>query len=195
MLRVLPPTNQTCLVTNQVVSGCENLLQKVWLNLFMLHLPVLLQDSLNLGGKTHNIALQHGSQQCSKTTCTFFSFPFYCSLNKSKIKKWFLHLPSAVTENKIQLAATAGLEHSAFRFQIQGSISLLKFSHLVIHTYNFHHKRITSLQRKFSVLTGLAGEGNKPTPGQIELRLIQSLDDIRNPKITFKAHQVTNWNI
>lgn len=68
---------------------------------------------------------------------------------------------------------------------------LLKFSHLVIHTYNFHHKRIP-FERKFSVLTGLAGEGNKPTPGQIELRLIQSLDDIRNPKITFKAHLVTN---
>lgn len=68
----------------------------------------------------------------------------------------------------------------------------LKFCHLVIHTYNFHQKRIT-FQRKFSVLTGLAGEGNKPTPGQIELRLIQSLDDIRNPKISFKAHLVTNW--
>ena len=75
---------------------------------------------------------------------------------------------------------------------MQGSISLLKFSHLVIHTYNFHHKLITSLQRKFFVLTGLAGEGNKPTPGQIELRLIQSLDDIRNPNIAFKAHLVTN---
>ena len=29
MLRVLPPTNQTCLATNQVVAGCEKLLQKV----------------------------------------------------------------------------------------------------------------------------------------------------------------------
>ena len=49
MMRVLPPTNQSCLVTNQVVSGCEKLLQKVWLNLFMLHLPVLLQDSFERG--------------------------------------------------------------------------------------------------------------------------------------------------
>ncbi|KAJ7394262.1 hypothetical protein OS493_000064 [Desmophyllum pertusum] len=39
---------------------------------------------------------------------------------------------------------------------------------------------------------GLAGEGNKPTAGQIELRLVQSLDDIRNPKITFKAQVVSN---
>ena len=29
MLRVLPPTVQTCLATNQIVAGCENLLQKV----------------------------------------------------------------------------------------------------------------------------------------------------------------------
>ena len=28
MLRVLPPTDQTCLETNQAVAGCENLLQK-----------------------------------------------------------------------------------------------------------------------------------------------------------------------
>ena len=39
---------------------------------------------------------------------------------------------------------------------------------------------------------GLAGEGNRPTAEQIELRLIQSLDDIRNPNITFKAQQVAN---
>ena len=39
-------------------------------------------------------------------------------------------------------------------------------------------------------LSGLAGEGNKPTAGQIELRLVQSLNDIRNPNITFKAQIV-----
>lgn len=38
----------------------------------------------------------------------------------------------------------------------------------------------------------LAGEGNRPTPGQIELRLVQSLDDIRNPNITFKAQVVSD---
>ena len=29
MLRVLPPTNQTCLGTNQVVAGYEKFLQKI----------------------------------------------------------------------------------------------------------------------------------------------------------------------
>ena len=29
MLRVFPPTSQTCLATNQVTAGCEKLLQKV----------------------------------------------------------------------------------------------------------------------------------------------------------------------
>ena len=29
MLLVLPPTNQTCLGTNQVVAGCEKFLQNV----------------------------------------------------------------------------------------------------------------------------------------------------------------------
>ena len=29
MLRALPPTNQTCLATNQVDAGCEKLLQNV----------------------------------------------------------------------------------------------------------------------------------------------------------------------
>ena len=29
MLHILPPMNQTCLVTNQVVAGCKTLLQKV----------------------------------------------------------------------------------------------------------------------------------------------------------------------
>ena len=29
MWRVLPPTNQTCLATNQVVAGCEKLLQNI----------------------------------------------------------------------------------------------------------------------------------------------------------------------
>ena len=32
MLRVLPPTNQTCLATNKIVVGCEKLLQKVVLH-------------------------------------------------------------------------------------------------------------------------------------------------------------------
>jgi len=44
----------------------------------------------------------------------------------------------------------------------------------------------------YSSFAGLAGEGKRPTAGQIELRLIQSLDDIRNPKITFKAELVAN---
>ncbi|XP_020623334.1 pyridoxal kinase-like isoform X2 [Orbicella faveolata] len=43
-----------------------------------------------------------------------------------------------------------------------------------------------------SSLNGLAGEGNRPTPGQIELRLVQNLDDIRNPNITFKAQVVSD---
>ena len=29
MLRVLPPTNQTCLATNQFIVGCEKFLQNV----------------------------------------------------------------------------------------------------------------------------------------------------------------------
>ncbi|KAL5009528.1 hypothetical protein ScPMuIL_011833 [Solemya velum] len=33
----------------------------------------------------------------------------------------------------------------------------------------------------------LAGPGNKPTPAQMELRLVQSKSDIENPKDTFKA--------
>lgn len=45
----------------------------------------------------------------------------------------------------------------------------------------------------YFIYPGLAGEGNRPTAEQIELRLIQSLDDIRNPNITFKAQQVSNW--
>ena len=44
----------------------------------------------------------------------------------------------------------------------------------------------------FDYLSGLAGDGNRPTAAQIELRLIQSLDEIRNPKITFKAQSVTD---
>ena len=44
----------------------------------------------------------------------------------------------------------------------------------------------------FAYLTGLAGDGNRPTAAQIELRLIQSLDEIRNPEITFKAQPVTD---
>jgi len=48
------------------------------------------------------------------------------------------------------------------------------------------------LKRTLAHAQRLAGEGNRPTAGQIELRLIQSLDDIRNPKITFKAELVAN---
>ena len=44
----------------------------------------------------------------------------------------------------------------------------------------------------FDYLSGLAGDGNRPTAAQIELRLIQSLDEIRNPKIAFKAQSVTD---
>ena len=47
LMRVLPPMNQTSLATNQLVKGCEKLLQKVessstffFQNLYML--PVLL---------------------------------------------------------------------------------------------------------------------------------------------------------
>ena len=35
-------------------------------------LPDLLQDRFDLGGKTHNIAIQLILQQCCKTSCTFF---------------------------------------------------------------------------------------------------------------------------
>ena len=48
MLRVLPPTNQTCPATNEVVAGWEKLLQKVETtsflcsNLFMYMLRVSL---------------------------------------------------------------------------------------------------------------------------------------------------------
>lgn len=48
------------------------------------------------------------------------------------------------------------------------------------------------LSRTLAHAQQLAGEGNRPTPGQIELRLVQSLDDIRNPNITFKAQVVSD---
>ena len=52
MLRVLLPTNKTCLATNQVVTG------------------------LNVGGKTRNITIQLVLRQCCKTTYTFFAARF-----------------------------------------------------------------------------------------------------------------------
>lgn len=39
-------------------------------------------------------------------------------------------------------------------------------------------------------ISELAGPGNKPTPAQMELRLVQSKSDIENPKDTFKAQLV-----
>lgn len=48
------------------------------------------------------------------------------------------------------------------------------------------------LRRTLAHAQRLAGDGNRPTAAQIELRLIQSLDEIRNPKITFKAQSVTD---
>ena len=36
-----------------------------------------------------------------------------------------------------------------------------------------------------------AGPGNKPTPSQMELRLIQSKHDIEEPKVTFTAKKVS----
>ncbi|XP_068698790.1 pyridoxal kinase-like isoform X2 [Montipora capricornis] len=48
------------------------------------------------------------------------------------------------------------------------------------------------LHRTLAHAQRLAGEGNRPTAAQIELRLIQSLDDIRNPSITFKAQPVAH---
>lgn len=37
----------------------------------------------------------------------------------------------------------------------------------------------------------MCGEGEKPTSGQIELRLVQSLDVIRNPELKYQATCVT----
>lgn len=48
------------------------------------------------------------------------------------------------------------------------------------------------LRRTLAHAQRLAGDGNRPTAAQIELRLIQSLDEIRNPKITFQAQSVTD---
>lgn len=39
--------------------------------------------------------------------------------------------------------------------------------------------------------TEMAGPGNKPNAFQRELRLIESLDDIRNPKDLFKAEEIS----
>ena len=58
MLRVLLPTNQTCLVTNQVVAGCEK---------WCIYL-ICCKTVWRL-----NIALQPVLQQWSITNCTFFS--------------------------------------------------------------------------------------------------------------------------
>ena len=44
MLSVLPPTNQTCIATNQVVAGCVKLFQKVgnaWFFFFQQYLYML----------------------------------------------------------------------------------------------------------------------------------------------------------
>ena len=82
MMRVLPPTNQTCLATNQVAVGCEKLLQKVVSisnfcnkictccegarNLIQLEVSIhatcnyliCCKTSLDLSGKTRNITFQ-----------------------------------------------------------------------------------------------------------------------------------------
>ena len=51
LMRVLPPMNQTSLATNQLVKGCEKLLQKVessstffFQNLYMLRVLLALQQ-------------------------------------------------------------------------------------------------------------------------------------------------------
>ena len=44
---------------------------------------------------------------------------------------------------------------------------------------------------KFLFPLELAGAGNTPNPHQRELKLIQSLDDIRHPQDLYKAEEVT----
>ncbi|XP_065057429.1 pyridoxal kinase-like [Rhopilema esculentum] len=46
------------------------------------------------------------------------------------------------------------------------------------------------LKRTQKAMTELAGPGNKPTAFQRELRIIDSLDDIRNPPDLFKADEI-----
>eukprot|EP00112_Aurelia_sp_Birch-Aquarium-sp1_P004493 Seg1509.16 transcript_id=Seg1509.16/GoldUCD/mRNA.D3Y31 product="Pyridoxal kinase" protein_id=Seg1509.16/GoldUCD/D3Y31 len=47
------------------------------------------------------------------------------------------------------------------------------------------------LKRTHEAMIQMAGPGNKPNAFQRELRLIESLDDIRNPKDLFKAEEIS----
>ena len=52
---------------------------------FTTHIKPVLQQirlltGLNMGGKTHSIAIQLVLQQCCKTSCTFFCYPFFRTL-------------------------------------------------------------------------------------------------------------------
>lgn len=46
------------------------------------------------------------------------------------------------------------------------------------------------INRTLQAAKEAAGKGNKPTPAQMELRLIQSKADIENPKVTFTAKKL-----
>lgn len=46
------------------------------------------------------------------------------------------------------------------------------------------------IKRTLHAANEAAGPGNKPTPAQMELRLIQSKADVENPKITFTAKKI-----
>ncbi|XP_053397690.1 pyridoxal kinase-like [Mercenaria mercenaria] len=48
----------------------------------------------------------------------------------------------------------------------------------------------TVITRTLNAAQEVAGPGNKPTPAQMELRLIQSKSDIENPKINFTAKKL-----
>lgn len=63
----------------------------------------------------------------------------------------------------------------------------------VINFRIFARLRIISAEIFFKFLqypTELAGEGNKPKSAQLELRLVQSKQDIENPDCRFKASAI-----
>ena len=47
------------------------------------------------------------------------------------------------------------------------------------------------LERTLTSANKAAGPGNKPTPHQMELKLIQSKKDIEQPKVTIEAKKLT----
>ena len=51
MLRVLSTKNQTCLATNQIVEGCENLLQKIESKIYFLQQILYMLRILTAQGK------------------------------------------------------------------------------------------------------------------------------------------------